>query len=38
MLMLQAVAGVTEYEPEGKAADEVRALWQWVLRQMEKRS
>ena len=30
--------GVTEYEPEGKAADEIRAFWQWLLRQMEKRS
>ncbi len=30
--------GVTEYEPHGKAAEEVRGLWQWLLRQMEKRS
>jgi chromosome partitioning protein len=22
--------GVTEYEPQGKAADEIRRLWQWV--------
>lgn len=25
----------TEYEPSGKAADEVRALWRWVLRRPE---
>jgi chromosome partitioning protein len=30
--------GVTEYEPQGKAAEEVRGLLQWLLRQMEKRS
>ncbi|MFG1225671.1 nucleotide-binding protein [Xanthobacter wiegelii] len=24
--------GVTEYAPDGKAADEVRALWQWIDR------
>jgi len=24
--------GVTEYAPDGKAADEIRALWQWVQR------
>jgi chromosome partitioning protein len=28
--------GVTEFEPEGKAADEVRQLWQWILKKMEK--
>lgn len=28
--------GVTEHNPEGKAADEVRALWAWVRRRMEK--
>ena len=27
---------VTEYEPKGKAAAEVRALWQWISRKMEK--
>jgi chromosome partitioning protein len=30
--------GVTEYEPEGKAAEEIRALWKWVVRKMEKLS
>jgi hypothetical protein len=28
--------GVTEYEPEGKAAEEVIALWKWVTRKLEK--
>ncbi len=27
--------GVTEYEPEGKAADEMRALWEWIKTKME---
>jgi chromosome partitioning protein len=27
--------GVTEFEPRGKAAEEVRALWQWVVTYME---
>ena len=27
---------VTEYEPEGKAAAEIRALWQWITKKMEK--
>ena len=27
--------GVTEYEPEGKAAEEMRALWQWVNNKMK---
>jgi chromosome partitioning protein len=27
--------GVTEHGPEGKAADEVRALWHWIKRRME---
>ena len=27
---------VTEYEPKGKAAAEVRALWQWITKKMEK--
>jgi chromosome partitioning protein len=27
--------GVTEYEPEGKAADEVRKLWTWIKTNME---
>jgi chromosome partitioning protein len=26
--------GVTEYEPEGKAATDIRALWQWIVRQL----
>jgi chromosome partitioning protein len=29
--------GVTEYEPEGKAATEIVALWQWIQRKMEQR-
>jgi chromosome partitioning protein len=28
--------GVTEYEPEGKAAGEVRALWEWIIRKVRK--
>jgi len=28
--------GVTEYEPAGKAAEEIRALWTWILHRMEK--
>jgi chromosome partitioning protein len=28
--------GVTEYEPAGKAAEEMRALWTWILHRMEK--
>jgi len=28
--------GVTEYEPEGKAAEEIRALWKWVAKKLEK--
>ena len=27
---------VTEYEPEGKGADEVQQLWQWIKRKVEK--
>lgn len=27
--------GVTEYEPEGKAADEIRQLWAWMKTNME---
>lgn len=30
--------GVTEYEPEGKAAQEVRMLWEWVKNDMEGKS
>jgi chromosome partitioning protein len=28
--------GVTEYEPEGKAAAEIKELWTWITRKMEK--
>ena len=28
--------GVTEFEPKGKAAEEVRQLWQWITKKMEK--
>ena len=28
--------GVTEFEPAGKAAEEVRQLWQWITKKMEK--
>jgi chromosome partitioning protein len=28
--------GVTEYEPEGKAAEEIRALWKWIAKKIEK--
>ena len=28
--------GVTEYEPDGKAAGEVRALWDWIARKARK--
>lgn len=27
--------GVTEYEPNGKAANEIRNLWQWIIRKLE---
>lgn len=30
--------GVTEYEPAGKAADEVRELWTWINAAMEKKA
>lgn len=30
--------GVTEFEPEGKAAEEIRALWQWVETKLGKAS
>lgn len=30
--------GVSEYEPEGKAAEEITALWQWINRQLGRRS
>jgi chromosome partitioning protein len=28
--------GVLEFEPEGKAAEEIRTLWQWIVRRLEK--
>jgi chromosome partitioning protein len=28
--------GVTEYEPYGKAAAEIKELWSWIVRKMEK--
>jgi chromosome partitioning protein len=28
--------GVTEYEPDGKAAQEVKQLWTWVTRKLKK--
>lgn len=28
--------GITEFEPEGKAAAEVRELWQWLVSRLEK--
>ena len=35
---LDAIAlglGVTEYQPAGKAADEIRQLWVWAKKRME---
>jgi chromosome partitioning protein len=28
--------GVTEYEPDGKAAEEVKQLWTWITRKLKK--
>ncbi len=28
--------GVTEYEPEGKAAEEIRQLWNWISKKIKK--
>lgn len=28
--------GVTEYEPDGKAADEIRELWDWLTKKIRK--
>lgn len=28
--------GVTEYEPDGKAAQEIRQLWNWITKKLEK--
>ena len=33
---LGAGLGVTEYEPEGKAAQEVRELWNWIAKKLRK--
>src|SRR4029453_3947324 len=33
---LGAGLGVTEYEPEGRAAEEIRALWKWIAKKLEK--
>lgn len=30
--------GATEYNPHGKAAEEIRELWQWITKRMEGRS
>jgi chromosome partitioning protein len=35
---LAAGLGVTEHDPEGKAAEEVRQLWQWINRKLEKQT
>jgi chromosome partitioning protein len=35
---LGAGLGVTEFEPDGKAAEEIRALWSWIARKLEKLS
>ena len=28
--------GVTEFEPDGKAAEEIAALWSWIAKKLEK--
>jgi chromosome partitioning protein len=28
--------GVTEFDPEGKAAEEIRTLWKWILKKLDK--
>ena len=28
--------GVIEFEPDGKAAAEIRELWQWIAKKLEK--
>ena len=33
---LAAGQGVTEFAPDSKAAEEIRALWAWVSRKLEK--
>jgi chromosome partitioning protein len=32
---IAAGQGVTEFAPDGKAAEEIRALWAWVDRKMK---
>lgn len=32
---MAAAQGVTEYAPEGKAAEEMRALWRWINRKVK---
>jgi chromosome partitioning protein len=27
--------GVTEHDPDGRAAEEIRLLWQWIKRKLE---
>jgi chromosome partitioning protein len=34
--MLGRGLGVTEFEPNGKAAREIRDLWKWVNKKLEK--
>jgi chromosome partitioning protein len=29
---------VTEFEPEGKAAEEIKATWKWIQKQLERKS
>jgi len=33
---LGAGLGVTEFAPEGKASEEIRALWGWVSKQLNR--
>jgi chromosome partitioning protein len=28
--------GVTEYEPNGKAAEEIQQLWNWIIKKLGK--
>ena len=30
--------GITEYEPDGKGAEEIHELWRWIERKLEKLS
>ena len=36
VLIVHQWLGITEYEPEGKAAQEIRELWGWLARKVEK--